>query len=173
MLLYISKLEIMKKVIYLLALSVMFFAFKQDQKLVPDVTVKSLDLTTDAKVRDLVKNDKGITVLSLWATWCRPCMMELEAINNNYAAWQKEGVKVVAVSIDTKSRHPRLPGLIKEKGWKFDVFIDAEGKLKDGIGTKSVPYTALVKDGKIVSFHTSYAPGDEVALLEEIKKLSK
>ena len=32
--------------------------------------------------------------LPFWATWCKPCIEELNAINENYIDWQKEtGVK--------------------------------------------------------------------------------
>ena len=39
-------------------------------------------------------NGKPI-IISFWATWCKPCKKELDAIAENYTDWQKEtGVKL-------------------------------------------------------------------------------
>src|SRR6478672_5046035 len=46
-------------------------------------------------------NDGKPMIIDFWATWCKPCIEELNAIHEQYAEWQKEtGVKLVAISLD-------------------------------------------------------------------------
>ena len=65
----------------------------------PSVNVKNID---GAPINFNSTVEKGkITIVSFWATWCGPCIKELQAIDEHYADWQtKYNVKLVAVSID-------------------------------------------------------------------------
>ena len=112
-------------------------------------------------------------MLDFWATWCKPCVNELNAINDVYADWQKEtGVKIIAVSVDDSRTISNVKPFVSGKGWEYEVYIDTNGDLKRALNIGMVPYTFLVNGkGEIVSMHTGYAPGDETKLFEEIKKL--
>ena len=47
------------------------------------------------------ENNGNPIVISFWATWCKPCILELETINEVYEDWQDEtGVKLIAISTD-------------------------------------------------------------------------
>ena len=60
---------------------------KQYPKL-PAVDIKTLNGTT-FNTAD-IKNDGKPIIISLWATWCKPCVAELLAIADVYAGWQAE-----------------------------------------------------------------------------------
>ena len=52
------------------------------QKTLPNISLKTFE-GEKVSVAELSSNDK-IAVISLWATWCVPCIKELDAINELY-----------------------------------------------------------------------------------------
>lgn len=138
---------------------------------VPNVTVFTIDdLPFETKN---IQNDGKPIVIDFWATWCKPCIRELNAIQGHYAEWQKEtGVKIYAVSIDDERTKSEVKPRVSTWEWEYEVLKDPNSDLKRAMNVTNVPHVFLL-DGnrKIVSQHTTYAPGDEKHLYEEIQKL--
>lgn len=42
----------------------------------------------------------GLTLVNLWATWCAPCVTELQAFAKDHGKFQSAGVQVLALSVD-------------------------------------------------------------------------
>lgn len=151
-------------------------SFAQDggsKRKIPASKIKDLK-GAEIKTEELSNNGKPM-VISFWATWCKPCVNELNAISETYEQWQEEtGVKVVAVSIDDARNVAKVGPLINSKGWEYQVLTDQNGDFKRVMNVNTVPHTFLINgNGEIVWQHNAYAPGDEVELYEKIKKLSK
>jgi thiol-disulfide isomerase/thioredoxin len=121
-----------------------------------------------------ITNDGKPFIIDFWATWCKPCVAELDAINENYAQWKEEtGVKVFAVSIDDSRSMSRVAPYVAGKGWDYTILLDPNGDFKRAMNVNSVPHTFLFDgNGKLVAQHNNYSAGDEDNLYEEIKKLS-
>src|SRR5688572_19922587 len=147
-------------------------AIAGDGDKIPAVTVKKLD---GSKVSSSTfSNDGKPMIISFWATWCKPCKKELDAIQENYAEWTKEtGVKLIAVSIDDVRSSGKVVTDVKSKGWEFEIYLDENQDFKRAMNVNNVPFTFLV-DGKgnIVWSHNSYTEGDEEKLYENVKKLA-
>lgn len=131
------------------------------------------------ELENLQGRDIGLTkidsedpvIVSLWATWCVPCLKELDAIDELYSEWQEEtDVELYAVSMDDSRTINRVRPLVNGKGWDYTVLLDPNNDLKRRLGTSTVPLTMIVKDGEIVYRHSGYAPGAEDDLYEELKK---
>lgn len=159
----------MKKIIPFLLLLVSFIGFSQSE--MPKIELTTVDGTTISS-KDLSKEDKVI-VVSLWATWCVPCLKELDAISEIYPDWQAEtGVELFAVSVDDSRTVKRVKPLINGKGWDYTVLLDTNNDFKRALGAATVPLTLLVKNNEIVYRHSGYSPGAEYELYEKIKEYS-
>lgn len=113
------------------------------------------------------------TVIAFWLTTCMPCMVELGAYAQNFAAWQQQtDFRLVAVSIDFPERFQKVRQVAAEKKWPFPVYWDRERAFKNILpgGLNGLPQVFVFdKKGKLVWQHRKYASGDEVALFEAVK----
>ncbi len=139
----------------------------------PSVTLKNLD-AKDVKLDTLSNGGKPI-IVSFFATWCKPCLRELQAIHELYEEWQAEtGVKLIAISIDEGHNIQKVKPLVDEHGWAFDVLLDTNRDLMRALGAKMVPYSVIIDgNGKIVDRHSGYMDGYEHTLIEKIRKIAQ
>jgi thiol-disulfide isomerase/thioredoxin len=159
----------MKKLLPLFLLMVSFCAISQNE--LPKVDMETLDGKT-FNSQDL-SNDDNVIIVSLWATWCVPCLKELDAISEVYQDWQDEtNVKLYAVSVDDSRTVKRVKPLINGKGWDYTILLDENNDFKRALGAATVPLVLLVKNNEIVYRHSGYSPGSEMELYEKIKELS-
>lgn len=141
------------------------------QNPLPDVNLKTL-MGKTISTTEISKNNK-LMVISLWATWCVPCKNELDAIAEVYEDWVDDtGVSLFAVSIDDSRTSKRIKPMINGKDWEFEILLDENSDLKRAFGVSTVPFTVLIKNGKIVYKHTGYTPGYENELYDQILKFT-
>lgn len=158
----------MKKLVLLF---VLVSAFAHAQKEMPSVTIKSPDNKSFNVKSDFAEPDK-LYIFSFWATWCVPCLNELDAINEKYAEWSKElNFQVVAISIDDTRTQKRVKPLLSGKNWPYTILLDSNQDLKRALSVANVPYTVVVKNKKIVYIHNGYSQGAENELFEKLKTL--
>ncbi len=164
----------MKKSIILLTILLLScgVTFSQERSL-PNIEVKTLK-GNSFNIQDL-DNEGSPMVISFWATWCKPCKKELNAIAEVYDDWQDEtGVKLIAISIDDTRSMSKVAPYVNSSDWEYDVYLDSNSDLKRAMGVSSVPHTFLINgDGKIVWNHKGYIDGDEEELYEQIEHLVK
>lgn len=139
----------------------------------PDVKIK--DLQGQLVQTGSFKNDGKPMVINFWATWCKPCILELSRIHDVYDQWREEtGVKVIAISIDDARNALKVAPFINGQGWDYEVFIDENRDFARAMNVINVPFSFLVDgNGKVVWQHNAYSVGDEDRLFERIKKLVK
>lgn len=157
----------------LLLASFSFSSFAGDGDKIPAATVKKLD---GSKINSNTFSNNGKPIIiSFWATWCKPCKKELDAIAENYPEWVKEtGVKLIAISIDDARSSGKVVTDVKTKGWEYEVYIDENQDFKRAMNVNNVPHTFLVDgNGMIVWSHNSYSEGDEDKLYENVQKVAK
>ena len=154
----------------LLASAVLLALALHAQARLPKVMLKN----TDGKSvqTDTLSNNGRPVIVSFFATWCKPCNRELNAIHEVYDDWQQEtGVRLVAVSIDQAQNVNKVQPMVDEYGWTYEVLLDTNGDFKRSLGVQMIPYV-LVLDGKgnIVYKHNGYADGAETELFEKVKE---
>ena len=131
-----------------------------------------------------LENSKGETVstaslvdgtpmiISFWSTTCKPCIRELDAINELLPDWLDEAdFKVVAVSTDDARFTTKARSLAEGHGWTdFIVLYDKNQAFMRAMNVTLTPQVYVMDgNGKIVYSHTGYTPGSELELIEKIK----
>ena len=167
----------MKKLLVIVALilsfSVIYAQEGKEKKYpkLPAVDVKTLNGTTFNTGN--ISNDGKPVIISLWATWCKPCVAELLAIADVYDDWVEEtGVKLYAISIDDSKTAARVAPFVNGKGWDYEVLQDPNWDFKRAMNVPDVPYLCILNgNGEIVWQHSSYAPGSEEEVYEIVKGL--
>lgn len=164
----------MKKILFTVgaALVLTLGAFTQIDGLpavkVKDLSGREVDFSTVA--------DSGkITVISFWATWCTPCIKELEAINDHYEEWkEKYNMKLVAVSIDDARNSKKVKPKVEGFGWKYEVYIDENMDLARAMNVNNPPMTFIYdRHGKLVHSRQGFNPGVEDEMEKELIELNK
>ena len=154
----------------ILALGFTNLVFGQQQ--IASAELKTLEQET-IDLADLLK-EKDLTVISFWATWCKPCQAELDAIADLYPEWQEDlGVQMLAITIDTQRQLSKVPGILSTKGWEYTVLSDANNVMRNQLGFQAIPQTYVVdSEGNVLYSHSGYSPGDEYELEDKLKELA-
>ncbi|MGQ9819882.1 MAG: TlpA family protein disulfide reductase [Candidatus Kapaibacteriales bacterium] len=160
----------MKRIIWILLLTGFAFSFTPTRKTIPNVKVKNLKGET-VETRTF-SNDGKPFVINFWATWCKPCILELNNLHEKYEQWRSEtGIKIIAVSIDDVRSSRKVAPFVKGRNWKFEVYLDENGDFRRAMNVNNPPHSFLVdSQGEIVWEHNGYAQGDEEILFEQIRK---
>ena len=144
------------------------FSFAQE---LPSLTLKDLD-GNNTDLNKLVEGE-NVYIFSFWATWCVPCINELDAISEVYEDWQDETkVRLIAIATDDTRTKKRIRPMVNGKGWEYLVLYDDNQDLKRALNITTLPHTLVLKNQKIIHRRTGYNPGVEDELYELIKKHS-
>lgn len=154
---------------FLFSAAFLFAAFTASAA-IPSVMLKDMDGRSVDTAE--LSNDGKPMVIDFWATWCKPCIRELNAIKDVYPDWQEEtGVKFIAVSIDEAQNAQKVKPMVSRMGWDYDVLLDPNSEFKRQMGVSDPPHVFVV-DGKgnIVWNHQGYVEGSEDEIYEAILK---
>ena len=127
----------------------------QNTKLPQNISLKDIDGQTVQS--SVIQNNGKPIIISFWATWCKPCNLELNTIKEVYDEWQEEtGVKLVAISIDDARSAARVKPWVDGKDWPFEVYLDQNRDFARALHVgPNPPHTFVVNsEGEIVWQHT-------------------
>ena len=136
----------------------------------PQVNLK--DINGNAIDTSTLSNDGKPFVISFFATWCKPCLRELKAINELYADWQDEtGMRLIAVSIDEAQTSNKVKPLADSEGWEYQVLLDPNSEFARLMGVQMVPHIFVLDgQGNVLENRTGYTDGSENHIIELIRE---
>ena len=160
----------MKKILSLLCF--VFAVATVSAQQLPDVKVENAQGKI-VSVREL-SNGKPM-IISYWSIACKPCIQELNAINDALAEWRAEAdLEVVAVSIDDARLKASAKAIANSRGWEFICVYDENQELKRAMNVSLTPQSFVVDgEGNIIFSHSGYTPGSEQLLFDKIVELKK
>lgn len=148
----------------------LFLCLGIQAKVLPDVKVENIK-GEQVGIRSLV-NGRPV-IISFWGVTCKPCIQELNTLNENLSDWKKEAdFNIIAVSIDDSRFTARARSMVKGFNWQFQSVFDKNQDLKRAMNVTLTPQVFIVDaKGNIIYSHTGYTPGSELELLAKIKTL--
>lgn len=160
----------MKKIIAFIYALVLVIAVSAES--LPDVKVEN-QKGESVSTKSLL-GEKPLVIL-FWSTTCKPCIMELKAINEQLEEWQEDAdFDIVAVSIDDSRSSSKAKAMASGFGWGFTCLFDKNQELKRAMNVSLIPQSYIIDTkGDIVWSHSGYTPGSEQNILEKIKELQK
>ena len=90
-----------------------------------------------------------VVFLNFWATWCPPCVEEMQSISNLAQSYQGKGLRVVAVNVDA-SPAANIQQWVEKRKLGMEVLLDPNATIARRFGTFKFPETYLLdRNGKI------------------------
>lgn len=125
-------------------------AFRQNQvragRMAPDFQFPDLK----GKLVALSDFRGKVVLLNIWATWCRPCVEEMPALERLYQKLKGKPFEIVAVSVDSEGLDNVQP-FVKKLGLSFPILMNTNGSIRQTYGTTGVPESFIIdQEGKIV-----------------------
>jgi peroxiredoxin len=142
----------------------------------PDYSAVSL--SGDTVALDSFRGD--VVLLNIWATWCKPCVYEMPALQRLHENLGSRGLRIVAVSVDAApgvfGRFGQQGGNVAEFtqrfGLTFPVLHDPSGGIQDRYQVSGLPTTYLIdRDGRIRRKVIGAVAWDEPAMADQIRTM--
>lgn len=141
------------------------------QKQLPNLSLPNTEGKTLSLTADFAEKDK-LYIFSFWATWCTPCIQELDEMNDIQDEWKKTlNFEIIAVATDDSRTQKRVKPLVSGKEWTYQVLLDTNQDFKRAMTIVNIPYTIVVKNHEIVHIQNGYVPGNEKDLYEKLQSL--
>lgn len=122
----------------------------------------SLDFTLpDLDGNEVSPRSQGnVVVLAFWATWCKPCQLELAEMNEMYLRLHPRGLELYAISVDGRDTVDDVESWAQSNNYAFPVLLDSDSRLFGRFNPSgSIPYLVVFNGaGERIDTRRGYNP---------------
>ena len=110
-----------------------------------------------------------LQLVSIWASWCRPCQAQLESLKELHSDYGPEKLGLLVMGVD---RDPNKGKTLRAKGLDFTFLQDNDGHVLAVMGALAMPTTVLVGgDGKVIATWKGWSDEREAELRAQLVEL--
>ena len=141
--------------------------------------LNSQSIFPNSKVQ-LINNNKteiynltsDVSFISFWATWCLPCLKEIDKLNEFIDEY--DNVSVILINEDKPGDKVKVKSFVRSRNYPIDdnyhIIFDFDKKLSRKFSAQPIPLTLILKDNKVVYRKRGFYVGDEVELRKELDR---
>ncbi len=132
------------------------------------INVATIELVDLEGTRIRWEDLRGKTVfLNLWATWCKPCIMEMPSMDKAFQALGDENFVFLAASYE----EPEKIRAFREKHPFSFSFVHMKSSL-ESLNVYSIPTTLIInQEGELVKTIVGSQPWDQPEMLNALKQI--
>ena len=113
----------------------------------------------------------GPTVVTFWATWCKPCAREFPALQM-LSAVQSGQVTLLGINEDGPRNRAKLAAFARSHGLTARILPDDDGTIAESFRVQAFPTTIVIDTrGRIVLVQQGYRAGDEALVARTLERL--
>lgn len=120
-----------------------------------------LALNTIAGETITIPQRNKVVLVTFFATWCGPCLVELPHIQQIWESRRNDD-RFRMVVISREESEEVIENFLKANDYSFPVVADTEREIYDQFATESIPRTFVIaSDGKIAHATIGFTEGDQ------------
>ncbi len=132
------------------------------------VEIKVTDANGQEKLLKEVLSDGKHHVISIMASWCAPCRIELDALQKVYQRWDQElNTGVLALSIDKPSDTKKLFDMVSKNEWEIPIYHEKMAYTARELMVFGIPQVFLVNSKGEITYRSK---GYKVSLVDILEK---
>ena len=113
----------------------------------------------------------GPVIISFWATWCLPCIKEIDKLNEFIHDY--ENVSVILINEDRPGDKAKVKSFVRSRQYPIDdnyhIIFDFDKKLSRQFSAEPIPLTLILKGTKVIYRKRGFYLGDEVELKKQLR----
>ncbi len=146
-----------------------FIGSSQNNEILPDIQIYN-QKGKKVKLHKSLQEDK-ISVISFWATWCKPCLSELRSYSTNYENWKEDlNLEIYTIAVEDPIMMDKARSYAEMHNWDFQQFYDERAQATKTFGFENLPYTLVyAPDKSLIYSSNNYLQGDEQKLEDAVR----
>jgi thiol-disulfide isomerase/thioredoxin len=113
-----------------------------------------------------------VTLLDVWASWCKPCKEEFPYLIELYNQYSDKDFSVLAVNIDEEKENAKKFLTNLNKDVSFKIMFDPDSKVPTLYKIEAIPTTYILdKKGILRYIHIGFMSSDKDKYKNEIETL--
>ena len=160
---------------FVVLISIYFLFFRSGENGIEDIKISSEEQKTtgdlvsaEGKFVNLEDYEGKVVFMNNWASWCRPCIVEMPTIAKLRQSLPEDKVEFVMLSFD---RSPEKgTGWMNQSGFQLPVYFPGD-QLPSQYLTNSIPATFVFnKKGEVVYTHVGMADYSTDVFINKMKQ---